>query len=108
MFLGVSQHAEFIFDVRFGQRRRQMGYPEDTPLPRCVTPLSRCVTLLLLCVTLSRQVSLRSHLALKAFYLFIYLRGHFVYNKQSCWLGAFPQSKYLAQPNTGKTIPTPA
>ena len=41
MFLGVSQHAEFIFDVRLGPRRQQMGYPGDTPLSRCVTVLSR-------------------------------------------------------------------
>ena len=52
MFLGVSQHAEFIFDVRLGPRRQQMGYPGDTPLSRCVTLLSRCVTLLSHCVTL--------------------------------------------------------
>ena len=31
---GVSQHAEFIFEVRFAPRRQQMGYPGDTPLSR--------------------------------------------------------------------------
>ena len=37
MFLGVSQHADSIFEVRLASRRQEMGYSGDTPLSRCVT-----------------------------------------------------------------------
>ena len=31
MFLGVSQHAEFDFDVRFARGDAHMFHPENTP-----------------------------------------------------------------------------
>ncbi len=42
MFSGGSQHAEFIFEIRFHSRGREMGQPEIHPPSRCVT---LCVTL---------------------------------------------------------------
>ena len=34
MFLGVSQHADFISEVRFAPRPQQMGYPGGMPMSR--------------------------------------------------------------------------
>ena len=39
MFVGVSQHVEFIFEVRFAPRPQQMGYPGGMHMSRC---MSRC------------------------------------------------------------------
>ena len=51
MFWGVSQHAEFIFDVHWGPRRRQMGYPGDTP------PVTLCHAAVTLCHAMSHDVT---------------------------------------------------